>query len=168
MTTTFQLKNGNAIATTALLAMHDSSYIDVPGDCEMFTREVVERCGVQLFQQIMDRYRAGSARETMNNFAGTKYAAWNKIGVGGVPTAVLQVAGALVFKGDATSGPDGHVGMLFHNMVNGQISVCVAENSSFHIIHPGGGNGYGQGVGAKGWRTLEEFGKIELVVFLWN
>lgn len=161
-------KNGNAIASKALLAMHDPSFVDDPGDCQMFVREVVERCGVATYQRVMDAKRAGTALETMNNFAGTKYDVWNKVGIGGVPGPDLLLAGAILYKGDKTSGVNGHTGIVFHNLINGKIAICVAENSSYHVIHPGSGEGYGQGAGAKGWRTLALFGEVELVVYPWN
>ena len=88
---------------------------------------------------------------------------WANIGLAnGAPKEGFIQAGDLIYKGTATSGPFGHVGIAFHNIINGATALCVAENSSYHI-NP---EHMGDVSGAKGWRTLPAFGPFEMIVRL--
>ena len=149
-----------AIAEKALSAFTDPSFTGIPGQCEKFVREVVE----SLYPSTdFDQYFGPTAVESMHNFEPTEYNVWENIGSNddAPPDGFIQ-AGDLIYKGTATSGPFGHVGIAFHNTIDGATVLCVAENSSYHIdpAHMGDVSG------AKGWRTLPAFGPFEMIVRL--
>ena len=154
---------GNDLAIQAVKALRLPEFESEAGYCQRFVRQVF----FSLYgQEYPYSNFAGSALETMHNFASTKYARWNNIG-SVVPVERVKrmiEPGDYLYKGSATSGSFGHVGIAFNNntglSTNGTVSV--AENSSYHTNPAHDGNVSG----AKGFRTLEEFGSFELLVRL--
>lgn len=147
---------GDAIAQEAVKCLSDPSVDATPGMCQHFVRVVCERVG-GLAQRVMDEYRRETAAATMTAFEGTNWAVWD--GLADYGTVPNLVAGDILYKGRITSGVNGHTAVVFHNLVMGQSVLCVAENSSWQLSHPDHAV-----QGAKGWRTLHEFGPFELVV----
>jgi hypothetical protein len=148
---------GDQIARAAVDALADTSVVDSPHHCQMFVREVCERVG-GVARQVMDAYRASSAELTLVNFEHDgRYIVWD-----GTHSADPElVAGDILYKGRELAGPDGHTGIVFHNLILGKPVLCVAENSTYQIEHPDHAVD-----GAKGWRTLHEFGPFNAVVRL--
>jgi cell wall-associated NlpC family hydrolase len=149
---------GTDIANKAQSAMDSSHFVDVPGCCQMFARQVAEAVGSEVGAR-MDEYRTGTAKATMENFRGTEFDVWER----GDGDFALQ-EGDFLYKGSATSGPAGHVGIVANGRregLDGSV-VIVYENSSYHEV-PGH---QGNIEGAKGWRTLDKFGPYEMVVRL--
>ena len=155
---------GKAIAAKAIAALSDLNFVNIPGHCQEFARQVAEAVGGSV-GAVMDTYRTGSALATMQNFQPTQYNVWENIGASGdaPDTGVLQ-PGDFLYKGSATSGPFGHVGIYIGPFkLQGQaLAPCIAENSSYHVNPAHMGNVSG----AKGIRTLSAFGPFEMVVRL--
>ena len=155
---------GKPIASKALAALSDPAFDNIPGHCQMFARQVAEAVGGSV-GAAMDAHRAGSALATMQNFQPTQYNVWENIGASGdAPDPGLLQPGDFLYKGTATSGPYGHVGIYIgpYKLQGQALAPCVAENSSWHMQpHPAGNIS-----GAKGIRTLSEFGPFEMVVRL--
>ncbi len=149
-----------AIAEKALAAFSDPAFEGQPGYCQRFVRQVVE----SLYPDAsFDAYFAPSAVQSMMNFEPTRFNVWEEVGESGqFPDDGFIQAGDILYKGTATSGPFGHVGIAFHNTIDGEAILCVAENSSYHM-NP---DHMGDVSGAKGWRTAAAFGPIEMVVRL--
>lgn len=155
---------GTTIANKAIAALSDPAFDNVAGHCQMFAREVAEAIGGSV-GAAMDAYRTGSALETMKNFEPTQYNVWENIGSNNdSPESGFLQPGDFLYKGIATSGPFGHVGVYIGMFkLEGQISApCIAENSSYHINPAHMGNVSN----AKGIRTLSAFGPFEMVVRL--
>ena len=159
------ITNENEIALKVVEALRDPSFTTQPGECQKFVREVVEQCGDAEDVAVMDAHRGATAKQTMLNFANTSFAIWSRVGVGGHPPEGVVKAGLIVYKGSATSGPDGHTGIAFHNIIDGKSVLCIGENSSRHIRNPGIFHNQAQTQGAKGWIVFDpDFGPIEMVV----
>ena len=150
---------GTDIADAAQGAMRDPAFVDTPGQCQHFAREVAEAVGGEV-ARVMDTYRAGTARETLHNFLGTGYDIWAH---GDGPIPALQ-EGDFLYKSERTSGPAGHVGIAANGRREGlpATTIIVYENSSYHEnpVHEGNKDG------AKGFRTLAQFGPFDLLVRL--
>lgn len=161
-----------SITAIALAALTDSTVLPsgeyrfsrTPGDCQMFAREVAENVGGSV-GAAMDEYRTGSALGTMTNFQATPYNVWENIGASDdKPDPGFLQPGDFLYKGQATSGPFGHVGIYIgtFKLVGQPALPCVAENSSYHMDP----DHMGDVSGAKGIRTLSAFGPFEMVVRL--
>lgn len=149
------------IALRAVEALRDDAFEGTHGYCMRFVRQVLEAVGGRT-QAVIDEYRRGSARETMNAFDRTIFDVWNHIGIpGNYPKPGDMQEGDLLFKGLATSGINGHVGIAVsgHRVGLPLNMFVVIENSSFHD-NP---NSYGTVSGAKGFRTMDLFGSCELI-----
>jgi len=153
--------SGNDIARQAVKALRLPNYTAAPGRCEQFARQVFE----SLYPDYtpITRHFLASARVTMESFRDSIYNVWsNSAGSAGKPleSAFLR-PGDYLYKGNQTSGPSGHVGIFFHNIGADGLPVgSVAENSLYHMNPEHDGNISG----AKGIRTLTEFGAYEMVV----
>ena len=162
--------DGPTLARAAVAALRSGPFEAQSGYCERFIRQVVESVYPNVaFDETFD----GSASLQMHNLSGTRYVVKEDIGRGFYPDSAMILPGDLLFKGNATSGPSGHVGMFFHETgllrPDGSTSVidAVAENSSFHLVHPGRVPGlYAQIRNALGWRSLPKFGMVEMIVRL--
>jgi len=153
-----------SITQIAIAALPDPNFTGTPGNCQMFAREVAEAVGGDV-ESAMDEHRTGSALGTMKNFEPTAYNVWENIGsADDKPDAGFLQPGDFLYKGDATSGAFGHVGIYIGTFtLQGKSPCpCVAENSSYHI-NP---DHMGDIQGAKGIRTLAAFGPFEMVVRL--
>ena len=126
-----------AVATDAVTA--DKGFERGSGYCQKWVRQCVQKLHGHRF----DEYFKGSAVETMEAFRNSPYAV--KVSDGSVP-------GDILYKGRKTSGTYGHTGIR----VPGN---RVAENSSSHINEAGDRD-------ARGFRSLDAFGKYELIVRL--
>ena len=150
------------IAIQAVKALHDDNFTSIPGYCMRFARQVMESVGGRT-QAVMDEYRRDTALHTMNALSGTFFDVWNKVGRPGfIPTSMHE--GDLIFKGLATSGINGHVGIAVagHRVGLPDIEFVIVENSSYHE-NP---ESYGTVHGAKGFRTVYMFGQCELIARL--
>jgi hypothetical protein len=147
---------GDTLARKALAALRDPRFEKQAGYCQKFCRQVVQ----SVFGAKFDQYWAPSAYETMHNFWHTPYCVWKR---GDEAHPVIQ-AGDLLYKGVLTSGAHGHVGIAANGKLVGRSSsqIIVFENSSYHINPEHEGNVSG----AKGWRTLEAYGRFEAIVRL--
>ena len=153
-----------SIAQTAIAALSDPNFTGVAGHCQEFAREVAEADGGNV-AKAMDESKASSALQTMMNFCPTPYNVWENIGNSDdKPDSGFLQPGDFLYKGTATSGPYGHVGVFIGTFtLEGQSPApCVAENSSYHM-NP---EHMGDVSGAKGIRTLAAFGSYEMVVRL--
>ena len=160
------LPAGKSIASKALAALSDPAFDNVAGHCQMYARQVAEAVGGSV-GAAMDAHRAGSALATMQNFQSTQYNVWENIGSNNdAPDLGFLQPGDFLYKGTATSGPYGHVGIYVgpYKLQGQALAPCVAENSSFHI-NPDHMGDASPG-GAKGLRTLSAFGPFEMVVRL--
>ena len=163
------MKNITAIALAGLtdstvLPSGEPRFSGIPGHCQEFARDVSEAVGGSV-GAAMDKYRTGSALGTMVNFEPTSYNVWENIGSSDdKPAPGFLQPGDFLYKGRATSGAFGHVGIYIGTFkLMGQPPLpCVAENSSYHIDPDHMGNVSG----AKGIRTLTAFGPFEMVVRL--
>jgi hypothetical protein len=146
---------GDAIAREAVKALSDARFDSSVGYCQRFVREVCEAVG-GVAKAVMDSYRAGTAEETLANFERDgRYIVWD-----GTHNADPElVAGDILYKGRGLDPPNGHTGIVFHNLIMGRSVLCIAENSAYQIEHPDHAVD-----GAKGWRTLHEFGAFNAVV----
>jgi hypothetical protein len=113
----------------------------------MFVREVLDATyGAATFSA----YRADSAKHAA--------AAWKAAGLALAPDVLdhYPQPGDILYK---TSGTFGHVGIYCGrlHLADGDENGYVAENSSTKI---------GRVSGAKGYRSLEDFGRVDLVVRL--
>ena len=155
--------DGDTLARTAIKALLNPRFTGIPGRCEQFAREVFE--AVYPDHSEVTKHFLATARVSMLSFQDTEYNVWENIG--GIdhlfPPQDFLKPGDYLYKGFETSGPNGHVGIFFHNQdQQGQPVPCVAENSTFHMS-PGA---HGNVSGAKGYRSLTEFGPYEMVVRL--
>lgn len=147
------------IAREAVEALTATGYPTTGGYCEKFVRLVVENSGDKAAAACMDNHASGTATETAESFGDTAYVVWDRRGENQTPLEAFIEAGDLLYKDEASSGiPEGHTGIAFHNLIDGEDVLCVAENSTFHIKHPGEGVGYGSpSDDARGWRTFDDF-----------
>ena len=157
---------GKPIASKALAALSDPAFDNVAGHCQMFARQVAEAVGGSV-GAAMDAHRAGSALATMQAFQPTQYNVWENIGANNdAPDPGFLQPGDFLYKGTATSGPYGHVGIYIgpYKLQGQALAPAIVENSSYHIDpnHMGDANPGG----AKGIRTLAAFGPFEMVVRL--
>lgn len=155
--------SGLVIARVAFQAMSDGLYTPIPGECQMFARQVAEHSG-EPAQEVMDTYRKSTAAQTWASFQGTHYAIWDTRKGGNF---VIQ-EGDFLYKSRAVSGFDGHVGIAVNGHRVGLPSdvIVVIENSHYHTqnapVHAKSGNVQG----AKGWRVLDVFGEFSGIVRL--
>ena len=153
--------SGNDIARQAVKALRLPNFTAEPGRCEQFARQVFE----SLYPDYtpITRHFLASARVTMESFRDTVYNVWSNNGVtrGKPLEGAFLRPGDYLYKGSLTSGPSGHVGIFFHNIGGDGLPVgSVAENSTYHMAAGSDGNISG----AKGIRTLTEFGAYEMIV----
>lgn len=132
------------LVNAELSAVNDPAYTDIPGRCEQFQREVVENA-------IPDEYN-----DMFLSTARLTGIGWQNDGRF-VVTGPLE-PGDLLYK-TQSDGPDGHTGMYVGPVTDGPVqgSEMVCENSSTHI---------GRVNGAKGFRTVEQWGNIDVIVRL--
>lgn len=140
------------LASTANRAIRSKNFTAIPGYCQKFERQVVQdktAYGDYAYQS----YMKGTARLTGLAFLRTRY---------GFPASELEARGGLqvgdiLFK-TTGSGGAGHVG-IYVGRVPGyeKLGGLVAENSSTSIRRI---------QGAKGYRTLREFGAVNVYVRL--
>lgn len=139
------------IVNAANGACHNPNFDDVPGHCEIETREVCQ----SVYGSRYDDYWRGTAAATGQAFLDS--------GLGRRFTSFDDIqSGDLLYK-VTTAGPNGHTG-IFVDDVPGIGSNLVYENSS---------TPYGRIAGAKGYRPLgsntpHEWGAPEVVVTLPN
>lgn len=135
----------NKLAKTAVAGLTaESGFEKISGYCMRYVRQCIQKTHGHKY----DKYFRPSAVESMEAFRNSPYAVKvdpNQPGGG-------SVAGDILFKGTRTSGKYGHVGIR----VPGN---KVAENSSSHINEAGDRD-------ARGTRSLEAYGKFELIVRL--
>jgi len=134
------------IAANAILGLYDSHYDSRVNDCQIFVREVYESIYGPLFESV----RARTASEVASNWKSQ------------TPTDVKIIShasqlepGDLLYKNHHTDPPSGHAAVYIGSV--GSTGYDVTENSAFanHRVH-----------GAKGYRTLSEFGDIDVIVRL--
>ena len=155
--------SGDELARQALKALRSAAFTAESGRCEQFAREVFE----SLYPNAgaITQHFLATARVSMMSFRDSIYNVWDNIGgtPGAAPADGFLLPGDYLYKGLATSGLNGHVGIFFHNAGLHTESVpSVCENSSWHMTAGRVGNVSG----AKGTRTLAEFGPFEMVVRL--
>jgi len=126
------------LAEAAVLAIQDPRFEDQPGYCQKFVRQVIQK----VYGDKFDRYALASAKDSAQAWLGSPYAIRTS------DLADTQI-GDILYK-QHTSGRFGHVGIR----VAGNL---VAENSSTFR---------GRLAGAKGFRTLEQYGAFDVVVRL--
>ena len=153
--------SGPAIAEQAVKALRLPNFTAAPGRCEQFARQVFE----SLYPDYtpITRHFLATARVSMESFRDTVYNVSGNNGVtrGKSLEGAFLRPGDYLYKGNLTSGPSGHVGIFFHNVGADGLPVgSVAENSTYHMAPGSDGNISG----AKGIRTLTEFGAFEMVV----
>lgn len=107
------------------------------GMCQKAVRETVQR----EYGGKFDAYHKGTARESMNAWKNSPYAVNPKSG---------SLPGDILYKAPTRAVPAGHVGIR----VSGN---KVAENSSTRL---------GRVRGAYGYRSIESFGTVALIVRL--
>lgn len=125
------------LAAVAELAMRDDMFTRTPGLCQRFVRQCVQRAHGAKY----DAYHKGTAHQSMEAWRKSPYA---------VAPARGSVIGDILYKKGTKGQPEGHVGIR----VAGN---RVAENAT--------GVG-GRISGAKGHRSIEDFGRVELIVRL--
>ena len=162
---------GAVIAAEAVRALDDPQFVETPGCCQMYAREVAEAVGGDV-ESVMDAYRTGTAAGTLDAFRGTPYLLWDRSS--GHPLPEIQ-EGDFLYKGPDTcrfiSGapdPDGHVGIAVNGRrigLGGDVA-AVCENSSYHARVGSEPGRSGRVQGAKGWRTLPAFGDFTGLVRL--
>lgn len=124
-------------AAQAEKSIRDSAFVRLRGRCQQFVRQNIQK----KYGARFDSYHKASAHLSMKAWEGSPYA---------VEPVRGSVVGDILYKSGTKSNPAGHVGIR----VPGN---RVAENSSTSI---------GRVSGAKGFRSLEEFGKVDLIVRL--
>lgn len=125
------------LAQTAIAAITDPAFEDDGGYCQKFARQVMQR----VYGDKYDAFHRSSARLSA--------LAWVAAGIGvrsDDPSKLQE--GDVIYK-TTGSGNFGHVGIV--------TSKGVAENSSTSI---------GRVQGAKGYRSIEQFGHFDVVVRL--
>lgn len=124
-------------ALQAEIAVNDDRFVKEPSYCQKFTRQVIQA----VYGSHFDRYHKPSAQLSLEAWKGSEYAVAPERG---------SVIGDILYKKATKGNPYGHVGVR----VAGN---RVAENSTVHGSKKNGG---------KGFRTLERFGKVDLIVRL--
>lgn len=124
-------------AAQAEAAVRDRKFVSVSGRCQQFLRQNVQK----RYGNKYDRFHKESATKSMNAWKNSEFA---------VDPARGSVVGDILYKGPTKGNPHGHVGIRV-------VGNRVAENSS---------TSRGRVNGAKGFRTLAEFGKVDLIVRL--
>lgn len=133
-----------ALATQAKKGLSDNS-VSEAGMCQMWVRQqIMKTYGQAKYEKYFERFMAGSAYLTMQNFRKSKYA---------VPVKDGSLIGDILYKGRKTSGTHGHVGIRIAGNK-------VAENSSSHVDSDSGDHD------ARGIRSLSAYGDWELTVRL--
>lgn len=125
------------LAARAMLAVKDADFEDEDGYCQRFNRQIIQ----SVYGDKYDQFHKASAKESAE--------AWLAAGIGvrsSDPSKLEE--GDVVYK-TTGSGPYGHVGIV--------TSKGIAENSSTSI---------GRVRGAKGYRSVAEFGHFDVVVRL--
>lgn len=125
------------LAAIAVAAVTDRSYPLEKLWCQRFVKLIVRKFAGGRY----DAYHKASAELSRQAWAKSPYAVDPRRG---------SVIGDILYKAGDAKNPDGHVGVR----VPGN---RVAENSS---------TGLGRVQGAKGYRSLEQFGKVDLIVRL--
>lgn len=125
------------LAAKAELALRDNSFTRVDGRCQQFVRQVIQSTHGAKY----DGYHKATAELSRQAWAKSPYA---------VAPSRGSVVGDILYKKGTPGQPAGHVGIR----VPGN---RVAENASVSR---------GRVSGAKGYRSLEDFGRVELIVRL--
>jgi hypothetical protein len=123
--------------TAAAKAVTDRAFTATPSQCQKFVRQVYESTDGLLYEP----FRASTAEGARVGWSGSRFAVASERG---------STVGDILYKKGTKSNPAGHVGIR----VAGN---RVAENSTTRV---------GRVQGAKGFRTLDQFGKIDLIVRL--
>ena len=125
------------LAATATSAITNPAFERRGGYCQRFVRQVVQRAHGSRY----DRFHKSTAEASRKAWIAGGYAVNPKNG---------SVIGDILYKAATREVPEGHVGIR----VAGN---RVAENSTTSL---------GRVQGAKGFRTLEEFGAVKTIVRL--
>lgn len=125
------------LAATAVSAVTDPAFERRGSYCQRFLRQVIQKAHGARY----DAFHKGTAEASRK--------AWIRAGYA-VPVKNGSVVGDILYKRATNAVPEGHVGIR----VSGN---RVAENST---------TGIGRVQGAKGFRTLEEFGEVQTIVRL--
>jgi hypothetical protein len=128
---------GQKMARVAKAALTDEDFENTHGMCQKFVRQVVQ----DIHSGRFDEFHRGTANASRLAWARSPYA---------VDPSRGSVIGDILYKAGTPRQRAGHVGIRIPGN-------RVAENASVHL------NGKH---GAKGIRTLEEFGAVALVVRL--
>jgi hypothetical protein len=125
------------LAAAAEKAIYDKGVTGVRGMCQKFFRQVVQK----KYGNKYDGYHKGTAEASRRAWAQSAFA---------VDPARGSVVGDILYKKGTAGQPEGHVGVR----VPGN---RVAENAT---------TSQGRKQGAKGYRSLESFGRVDLIVRL--
>lgn len=125
------------LAAVAERALRDAHFTSVAGMCQKLVRQVVQAFAGSRY----DQYHKATAELSRQAWANSPYA---------VSPSQGSVVGDILYKKGTPGQPAGHVGIR----VPGN---RVAENAT---------TGKGRINGAKGYRSLEEFGRVDLIVRL--
>lgn len=129
-------QHGSYLAAVAKAALTADGFETEAGMCQRWVRQVWQ----DVYGHQFDCHALGSADEAMDSWIGTGFAVSPRSG---------SVIGDILYKAGTARQPAGHVGIRIAGNK-------VAENSSAHVR-----NG-----DARGTRTLERFGKYDLIVRL--
>lgn len=132
-----QAAMNRVLAKAAERAVTAAGFVSKPGRCQQWVREVVQSAYGAEYNQ----YHRESAHKSMVAWASSPFAVKPERG---------SVVGDILYKRGTKANPYGHVGIR----VAGN---RVAENSS---------TSRGRVAGARGFRTLKEFGEYDLIVRL--
>lgn len=131
-------QRGNLLAAVAHGALRMRGFPTAPRLCQRFVRMVIQAA----YGRRYDRYHGATAEQSRHLWSASPYA---------VDPSRGSVIGDILYKRGTPSNPAGHVGIRIAGN-------RVAENSTVH-----GGDG-----DARGTRSLDEFGKVDLIVRLPN
>ena len=140
----------DTLASKAIEAVNGDAFEDRPNFCERFARQVIQAVYGNDFDEVDNiNIFDATALKTAKN--------WEMAQFGFAPQHFdsYPEEGDILFKTQG-SGPEGHVG-IYVGTVAGVGKNLVAENSSTPIRRI---------KGAKGYRTLQEFGPVQLAVRL--
>lgn len=126
-----------ALAAVAEAALRDVNFTRRGSECQRFIRQIIQA----RYGGAFDKYHDASAELSRRRWAKSPYA---------VPPGNGSVVGDILYKRGTKANPYGHVGIR----VPGN---KVAENST---------TSKGRIQGAKGYRSLEDFGTVDLIVRL--
>lgn len=130
-------ESNTELATAAQKALFDPAFVTGSGMCQKFVRQVIQK----VYGSKYDKYHQATAELSRQKWHWSDFQ---------VDPARGSVVGDILYKRGTDRQSAGHVGIRIAGN-------RVAENSS---VHRNGVNG------SKGVRTLEAFGKVDLIVRL--